>query len=182
MHTLPSPGLPIHTHICTYTHTLLQTTSTPLPFLLFPNRPASCQAKDSLFPPSLFISLCKSLSLPSPSFTPPSLHPKIPLRSATPAPSAPLCLNSFGPREQTKKGLCPGRKRWCVTQRGDNASAGSTQSQAPSLSLSVCLSLINYLQFTFAKAHTAQQGISLQSSVVGAQHMQSGVLVSQRKK
>lgn len=40
--------------------------------------------------------------------------------SATPPPSVPLCLNSNGPGEQTKKGLCPKRKRCCVTQRGDN--------------------------------------------------------------
>lgn len=103
----------------------------------------------------LYLILCKLLSLPSPSLFPPSLHPKIPLRSATPLRplcSPPLCLNSFGPREQTKKGLCPGRKRWCVSQWGDNASAGSTQSEAPSLSFSVCLSLINYLKFTFTDA------------------------------
>lgn len=100
--------------------------------------------------------LCHLLLLP--------LHPKIPLRSVTPPnnPSSPLplCLNSFGPREQTKKGLCPGRKRWCVTQRGDNASAGSTPSQAPSLSLFV--SLISYHQFTFTEAqHTSASNISL---------------------
>lgn len=103
----------------------------------------------SLLPPSPF-SLCKSPSLPSPFFCCSILPSKD--SSPQPTPSSTLCLNSFGPREQTKKGLCPGRKRWCVTLRGDNASAGSTQSQALSLSFSVCLSLINYLQFTFTKS------------------------------
>lgn len=80
----------------------------------------------------------------------PSLLPEIPLPSAAPTHAlphpAPLCLNSFGPREQTKKGLCPERKRWCVTRRGDNVSAGSAQSSAPCPSPRVCLPPINFHQ------------------------------------
>lgn len=68
--------------------------------------PMSC-LWEWLFLPShlLFSSLLTS--------THPSNYPPL---CCSPSLSAPLCLNSFGPREQTKKGLCPGRKRWCVTQ------------------------------------------------------------------
>lgn len=84
---------------------------------------ASCQPKRV----SLHQFLCPAILFFCPS-VPPSKDSSplcIPPPSHRPAP---LCLNSFGPREQTKKGLCPRRKRWCVTRGGDNASL------APSLS------------------------------------------------
>lgn len=113
----------------------------PLRFPPSQNWPASCQAKTVCLPS---VSLHQSL-LTSPTFLP--IHPSIFFSTLQPQYTilhpthpAPLSLNSFGLRKQTKKSLCPGRKRWCVTQRGDNASAGSTQSQASSLGLCLCLS------------------------------------------
>lgn len=131
---LPSPGLPIHQYtFSTPTHPLAFSAFTELTCILSgKNTLSSFSFSTSVFANiSYFLRIHPSIFLSTlqPQYT--ILHPTRP---------APLSLNSFGLRKQTKKGLCPGRKRWCVTQRGDNASAGSTQSQASALGLCLCLS------------------------------------------
>lgn len=152
----PSLVLPPHTH----THHILPPLFLEQPFS-FPKQ-ACLLSGQRVSLPSIFLDQSVQVAVSAISYFCPSIQrfPSGLWPPNNPSSPLPLCLNSFGPREQTKKGLCPGRKRWCVTQRGDNASAGSTPSQAPSLSLFV--SLISYHQFTFTEAqHTSASNISL---------------------
>ncbi len=141
--TPPSLSLS-HTHTHTLTDYIYLFAFPP-----FPNKPASCQAKDSLFPPSLFISrcLCHLLLL--------SLHPKIPDSSLLPPPILPAPFPSVWTR------LAPGSKqrRVCVLGGRDGVSVSEgTMLLLVALNLklllsrSVCLFLINYLKFTFTEA------------------------------
>lgn len=158
---------PTNTH--TRTHT--RTTSTPLPFLLYqaglhPVRPKSL--------PSLHLSssvcasrcFCRLLFAPPSKDSSPLCDPHI-----HPHRSPPLCLNSFGPREQTKNGLCPGGRDGVSLSEGTGLLLVALNLKLLlSLSLSARLSLINYHQFTFTEPHNT----SARYSTISLLHQPTG--------
>lgn len=136
----------------------------------FPKQTCILSGKKSLS--SLFISLCKSLSLPSPSFCPsipPSQRFLSALRPTTPSAPVPSVWTCLAPGNKQRRVCVRGGRDGVSLSEGTMLLLVALNLQLL-LSCSVCLSLINYLQFTFTEAHKTSarySTISLQHQPVG---------------
>lgn len=99
---------------------------------------------------------------------PPSLHPKIPLRSAIPPSPLPSVWTRLAPGNKQRRVCVRGGRDGVSLSAGDNASAGSTPSEAPSLH-SLFVPLWSTIFHSLSLRHTTLQ-IGIPPSVCSISH------------